>query len=166
MSEERLTWKRSSFHGERKRTAKAFFLKVVVLVDGKPVTHVIGPSTTNPKRTARDIYQQALQEWGGIGGGRGVRRGHGVRPDPGGFRYQEHLRDHLSRSWGSLPAALSSGLFKGISFQGEVIIGFSIGLMLTRKRPKTVLPLASIRCRKTRRYQWPGRNIILTGPLE
>ncbi len=38
--------------------------KVVVLVDGKPVAHVIGPSTTNPKRTAREIYQQALQESG------------------------------------------------------------------------------------------------------
>jgi predicted CoA-substrate-specific enzyme activase len=38
--------------------------KTVVLVDGKPASQVIGPSTTNPKRTAREIYEKALAEAG------------------------------------------------------------------------------------------------------
>ena len=35
--------------------------KAVILVDGKPAGQVIGPSSTNPKRTAREIYEQALR---------------------------------------------------------------------------------------------------------
>ena len=34
--------------------------KAVILIDGKPAAQVVGPSSTNPRRTARDIYDQAL----------------------------------------------------------------------------------------------------------
>ncbi len=34
--------------------------KAVILVDGEPVGQLVGPSSTNPKRTAREIYEQAL----------------------------------------------------------------------------------------------------------
>jgi predicted CoA-substrate-specific enzyme activase len=34
--------------------------KAVILVDGQPAGQVVGPSSTNPKRTAREIYEQAL----------------------------------------------------------------------------------------------------------
>ena len=34
--------------------------KAVVLVDGEVAAQVVGPSSTNPKRTAREIYEQAL----------------------------------------------------------------------------------------------------------
>ncbi len=38
--------------------------KTVILADGKPAAQIIGPSTTNPKRTAREIYEKALAEAG------------------------------------------------------------------------------------------------------
>ena len=34
--------------------------KAVILVDGKSVGEVVGPSSTNPKRTAHEIYEKAL----------------------------------------------------------------------------------------------------------
>jgi len=34
--------------------------KAVILIDGKPAGVVIGPSSTNPKRTAHQIYDKAL----------------------------------------------------------------------------------------------------------
>jgi len=34
--------------------------KAVILIDGNPVGQVVGPSSTNPKRTAREIYERAL----------------------------------------------------------------------------------------------------------
>jgi predicted CoA-substrate-specific enzyme activase len=34
--------------------------KVVILIDGKPSGEVIGPSSTNPKRTSYEIYERAL----------------------------------------------------------------------------------------------------------
>jgi predicted CoA-substrate-specific enzyme activase len=34
--------------------------KAVILIDGKPAGQVVGPSSTNPKRTAHEIYEQAL----------------------------------------------------------------------------------------------------------
>jgi len=36
--------------------------KTVILVDRKPVAQIIGPSSTNPKRTAQEIYDKALAE--------------------------------------------------------------------------------------------------------
>ncbi len=36
--------------------------KTVVLADGRMVSQIIGPSSTNPKRTAADIYRQALEQ--------------------------------------------------------------------------------------------------------
>jgi (R)-2-hydroxyacyl-CoA dehydratese activating ATPase len=38
--------------------------KAVVLVDGEPAGQVIGPSSTNPARTAREIFDKALAEAG------------------------------------------------------------------------------------------------------
>lgn len=38
--------------------------KAVILIDGKPAGEVVGPSSTNPKRTAEEIYQQALDAAG------------------------------------------------------------------------------------------------------
>ena len=38
--------------------------KAVILVDGQPAGEVIGPSSTNPKRTAHEIYEHALQKAG------------------------------------------------------------------------------------------------------
>lgn len=38
--------------------------KAVILIDGKPAGQVVGPSSTNPKRTAREIYEQALVKAG------------------------------------------------------------------------------------------------------
>ena len=38
--------------------------KVVVMIDRKMVGQVIGPSSTNPKRTAHEIYEKALAEAG------------------------------------------------------------------------------------------------------
>ena len=38
--------------------------KVVVMIDAKPVAQVIGPSSTNPKRTAGEIYVKALTKAG------------------------------------------------------------------------------------------------------
>jgi (R)-2-hydroxyacyl-CoA dehydratese activating ATPase len=38
--------------------------KAVILVDRRPAAQIIGPSSTNPKRTAREIYQKALSEAG------------------------------------------------------------------------------------------------------
>jgi predicted CoA-substrate-specific enzyme activase len=38
--------------------------KAVILVDGEPVGHVVGPSSTNPSRTAHKIYEEALSEAG------------------------------------------------------------------------------------------------------
>jgi predicted CoA-substrate-specific enzyme activase len=35
--------------------------KAVILVDGQPSGEVIGPSSTNPKRTAHEIYERALK---------------------------------------------------------------------------------------------------------
>ncbi len=34
--------------------------KAVILIDGKPTGEVIGPSSTNPKRTSYEIYERAL----------------------------------------------------------------------------------------------------------
>jgi len=34
--------------------------KAVILVDGELASQIVGPSSTNPKRTAREIYEQAL----------------------------------------------------------------------------------------------------------
>jgi predicted CoA-substrate-specific enzyme activase len=42
--------------------------KAVVLSDGKLCGEVVGPSSTNPKRTAREIYEQALAA-AGVGPG-------------------------------------------------------------------------------------------------
>ncbi len=36
--------------------------KAVILVDGRSAGQVVGPSSTNPKRTAREIYEKALAE--------------------------------------------------------------------------------------------------------
>jgi len=38
--------------------------KAVILVDRKPAAQIIGPSSTNPKRTAQEIYDKALAEAG------------------------------------------------------------------------------------------------------
>jgi predicted CoA-substrate-specific enzyme activase len=38
--------------------------KAAILVNGQPAGEVIGPSSTNPKRTAHEIYEQALQNAG------------------------------------------------------------------------------------------------------
>ena len=38
--------------------------KAVILVDRRPAAQIIGPSSTNPKRTAREIYEKALSEAG------------------------------------------------------------------------------------------------------
>ncbi len=38
--------------------------KAVVLIDGKTAGQIIGPSSTNPKRTAREIYNSALDHAG------------------------------------------------------------------------------------------------------
>lgn len=38
--------------------------KSVLLIDSKIAGEIIGPSTTNPKKTARDIYEQALVKAG------------------------------------------------------------------------------------------------------
>jgi predicted CoA-substrate-specific enzyme activase len=38
--------------------------KAVILIDGQPAGDVIGPSSTNPKRTAHEIFEQALQNAG------------------------------------------------------------------------------------------------------
>ena len=38
--------------------------KAVLLIDGKPAARIIGPSSTNPKRTAREIYEGTLAEAG------------------------------------------------------------------------------------------------------
>jgi predicted CoA-substrate-specific enzyme activase len=38
--------------------------KAVVLVDGRPAGEVVGPSSTNPARTAQNIYQEALRRAG------------------------------------------------------------------------------------------------------
>ncbi|MFH1539172.1 MAG: BadF/BadG/BcrA/BcrD ATPase family protein, partial [bacterium] len=38
--------------------------KAVILIDRKAAGQVIGPSSTNPKRTAREIYEKALAESG------------------------------------------------------------------------------------------------------
>jgi len=38
--------------------------KAVILIDGKPAAQIIGPSTTNPKRTAQEIYDKALADAG------------------------------------------------------------------------------------------------------
>jgi len=38
--------------------------KVVVMVDGKILAQVIGPSSTNPAKTAREIYERALAQAG------------------------------------------------------------------------------------------------------
>jgi predicted CoA-substrate-specific enzyme activase len=38
--------------------------KAVILVDRKPAAQIIGPSTTNPKRTAQEIYDKALADAG------------------------------------------------------------------------------------------------------
>jgi len=38
--------------------------KAVIIVDGKVAGQVVGASTTNPSRTARDIYDQALAQAG------------------------------------------------------------------------------------------------------
>jgi predicted CoA-substrate-specific enzyme activase len=40
--------------------------KAVILIDGEPVAQIVGPSSTNPKRTADTIYRQAL-ETAGVG---------------------------------------------------------------------------------------------------
>lgn len=36
--------------------------KAVILIDRRPVGRIVGPSSTNPKRTARDIYDKALAD--------------------------------------------------------------------------------------------------------
>jgi predicted CoA-substrate-specific enzyme activase len=38
--------------------------KTVIMVDREPVAQIIGPSTTNPKRTAQEIYDKALEQAG------------------------------------------------------------------------------------------------------
>lgn len=38
--------------------------KAVLLIDRKPAAQIIGPSSTNPKRTAREIYDKAMAEAG------------------------------------------------------------------------------------------------------
>ncbi len=38
--------------------------KAVILIDGKPARQIVGPSSTNPKRTAREIYENALADAG------------------------------------------------------------------------------------------------------
>ncbi len=38
--------------------------KAVILIDRKPPAQIIGPSTTNPKRTAQEIYDKALAQAG------------------------------------------------------------------------------------------------------
>jgi len=38
--------------------------KTVILRDGNPAGQIIGPSSTNPKRTAREIYEKALEAAG------------------------------------------------------------------------------------------------------
>ncbi len=38
--------------------------KAVILIDGRPAAEIVGPSTTNPKRTAQEIYERALAEAG------------------------------------------------------------------------------------------------------
>jgi len=38
--------------------------KAVILLDGRTVGQIIGPSSTNPKRTAFEIYQQAIRQAG------------------------------------------------------------------------------------------------------
>ena len=38
--------------------------KAVILSDGNPAGQIIGPSSTNPKRTAREIYKKALEAAG------------------------------------------------------------------------------------------------------
>jgi predicted CoA-substrate-specific enzyme activase len=38
--------------------------KAVILIDGRPGGQIIGPSSTNPKRTAHEIYQRALEAAG------------------------------------------------------------------------------------------------------
>ena len=38
--------------------------KAAILVDGQPAGEIIGPSSTNPKRTAHEIYEQALHKAG------------------------------------------------------------------------------------------------------
>ena len=38
--------------------------KAMILIDGTPSGYVVGPSSTNPKRTAHTIYQQALAKAG------------------------------------------------------------------------------------------------------
>lgn len=38
--------------------------KAVVLVDGEAAGRIVGPSSTNPKRTAREIYEKALDQAG------------------------------------------------------------------------------------------------------
>lgn len=38
--------------------------KAVILIDRKPAAQIIGPSSTNPKRTAQEIYDKALAEAG------------------------------------------------------------------------------------------------------
>jgi len=42
--------------------------KAVILVDGRPAGQVVGPSSTNPKRTAREIYERALAAAGTAAG--------------------------------------------------------------------------------------------------
>ncbi len=38
--------------------------KTVIMVDREPVAQIIGPSSTNPKRTAQEIYDKALEKAG------------------------------------------------------------------------------------------------------
>ena len=38
--------------------------KAVILINGQPAGEVIGPSSSNPKRTAHEIFEQALQKAG------------------------------------------------------------------------------------------------------
>jgi len=38
--------------------------KAVIIINGEPAGSIVGPSTTNPKRTARDIYEKALAKAG------------------------------------------------------------------------------------------------------
>ena len=38
--------------------------KAVILKDGEPAAQIVGPSSTNPKRTAREIYDKALEQAG------------------------------------------------------------------------------------------------------